>query len=386
MNLPLFIAWRYLFARKSHNVINVLSAISAVGMAIGTAALILILSVYNGFNRIVDENLSDFDPDVRLCAADGSYNLPDSLAAMFGKDPEVAGVCSVLEFEAFASYGDNRGAARILGTDGDLSLRRGDLKLATVGAGLARSMGINPSFLDPLKIYSPDRVKPFSPANPMASLHLVEVYPEHLISVNAEVDESTVIVPLETAQELFGIGGACSSVDIRLEDSSDRAVRHFVERYGFLEEQGFVLKDKYALHPELYRMMKMEKMAVYLILLFVVLIVALNVFSSLSMLMMEKRGDIGTLQSLGADETVVRRVFVYEGWLISLLGMLAGLVLGVAATLVQQHFGIVRMPGNYLVDAYPVALEFRDVLLSLAGVGLIGFLVAFFSYICNRDN
>lgn len=385
MNLPLYIAWRYLFARKSHNVINVLSAISAVGMAVGTAALILILSVYNGFNRIVDENLSDFYPDVKLCPADGGYEVPDSLAALFSNDCEVAGVSRSLEFEAFITYGGNQGAARIKGTDCDLSLKRGDLKLASVGAGLARSMGINPNFIDPLIIYSPDRQKTFSPANPTASLHQVEVYPEHLVSVNAEVDESLLMVPLETAQELFGVQGACSSLDIRLNDNSDKSVSRFIGRYAFLGEKGFVLKDKYGQHPDMFRMMKMEKMAVFLILMFIVLIVALNIFSSLSMLIIEKRGDIRTLESLGADESIVRRIFVYEGCLITLLGMAAGLILGVAAALAQQNFGLVRMPGNYLVDAYPVVLKLGDVLASMAGVSVIGFLVAMFSYFCNRE-
>ena len=385
MNLPLYIAWRYLFARKSHNVINVLSAISAVGMAVGTAALILILSVYNGFNRIVDENLSDFYPDVKLCPADGGYEVPDSLAALFSNDCEVAGVSRSLEFEAFITYGGNQGAARVKGTDCDLSLKRGDLKLASVGAGLARSMGINPNFIDPLIIYSPDRQKIFSPANPTASLHQVEVYPEHLVSVNAEVDESLLMVPLETAQELFGVQGACSSLDIRLNDNSDKSVSRFIGRYAFLGEKGFVLKDKYGQHPDMFRMMKMEKMAVFLILMFIVLIVALNIFSSLSMLIIEKRGDIRTLESLGADESIVRRIFVYEGCLISLLGMAAGLILGVAAALAQQNFGLVRMPGNYLVDAYPVVLKLGDVLASMAGVSVIGFLVAMFSYFCNRE-
>lgn len=385
MNLPLYIAWRYLFARKSHNVINVLSAISAVGMAVGTAALILILSVYNGFNRIVDENLSDFYPDVKLCPADGGYEVPDSLAALFSNDCEVAGVSRSLEFEAFITYGGNQGAARVKGTDCDLSLKRGDLKLASVGAGLARSMGINPNFIDPLIIYSPDRRKTFSPANPTASLHQVEVYPEHLVSVNAEVDESLLMVPLETAQELFGVQGACSSLDIRLNDNSDKSVSRFIGRYAFLGEKGFVLKDKYGQHPDMFRMMKMEKMAVFLILMFIVLIVALNIFSSLSMLIIEKRGDIRTLESLGADESIVRRIFVYEGCLISLLGMAAGLILGVAAALAQQNFGLVRMPGNYLVDAYPVVLKLGDVLASMAGVSVIGFLVAVFSYFCNRE-
>lgn len=383
MNLPLFIAGRYLFARKSHNVINVISAVSAIGMALGTAALVLILSVYNGFNSIIDRNLSDFDPDVRIADASGGFNLPsDADIAPLLEDPDVESYSHSLEFNAFLTYGEGQGAAHIVGTDGDISLHRGDVKLAAVGAGLARKLGINPRFLDPLVIYSPDREKKISLADPMVAMHVAEVYPDRLFSVNAEIDEGTVLIPLETAQELFGIEGVTSSLDIRLSDNSDKAVRNYIKRHQDSLGPGFVMKDKYGQHPELYRMMRLEKAAVFLILLFVVLIVALNIFGSLSMLIVEKQNDISTLSALGADGRTIRRIFIYEGWLVSLLGMAVGLVVGVALALLQQRFGLVKMPGNYLVDAYPVVLKLRDVLLSAAGVAVVGLLISLAS---SRD-
>ena len=381
MSPSLFIAWRYLFSKKSHNVINVISLISAIGMALGTAALVLIMSVYNGFNRIVEDNLSAFDPDVRLCAGSGGvdYSLSDSLFTEILDSPEVTGVRHVLEFEAFLTYGDRQAAAHILGTDGDMSLYRGDLRLAAVGAGLASELDVNVHFLDPLKIYSPDREKKISLVNPMESMRVAEVYPGRVFSVSSDIDGSTVLVPLETARELFGNDRACSSIDLTLADNSDRAVRRFIKRHSDGLGPGFAMEDRYGQHPGLFRMMRLEKAAVFLILLFVVLIVALNISGSLSMLIVEKQGDIATLRSVGADDSMIRRVFVYEGWLVSLFGMLSGLVVGLFLVLIQQHFGIIRMPGNYLIDAYPVVLRLRDVFLSLAGVSVIGLVISMLS-------
>lgn len=379
MDLPLYIAGRYLFSRKSHNVINVISAVSAIGMALGTAALVLIMSVYNGFNSIVDSNLSDFYPDVKICTADGGYDVPDSLVRELGCYPEVSSLCRSLDFEAFLIYREAQSAAHVTGTDGDISLHRGDIRIAAVGSGLARTLGINTHFIDPLKIYAPDRVKKISVIDPMSTMHVAELYPERIFSVNATVDATTVLIPLETAVELFGVDGACSSIDIRLADNSDRAVRRFVKKCSASLGPGFAVYDKYGQHPEVYRMMRLEKAAVFLILLFVVLIVALNIFGSLSMLIVEKQDDTDTLRALGADERLIRRIFVCEGWLVSVLGMAVGLVIGVGTALLQQRFGLVKMPGNYLVDAYPVVLHWRDVLLAVIGVGMIGLLISLVS-------
>lgn len=378
MNPSLFIVWRYLFSKKSHNVINVISLISAVGMAIGTAALVLIMSVYNGFNGIVEDNLSAYDPDVRICGSgDGvDYFLSDSLFPSILEDPEVVGVNHILEFEAFLTYGEKQAAAHVIGTDGDMSLRRGDVRLAAVGAGLAADLGVNVHFLDPLIIYSPDREKKLSLLNPMESMRSVEVYPERVLSISSDVDGGTVLIPMETARELFGKADACSAIDLTLSDSSDRAVRKFIKRHSDRLGPDFSMKDKYGQHPGVYRMMRLEKAAVFLILLFVVLIVSLNIFGSLSMLIVEKHNDIGTLRSIGADDRMIRRVFVYEGWLVSLLGMTVGLIAGIVLALLQQRFGLITLPGNYLIEAYPVALKLRDVFLSVAGVSLIGLVIS----------
>lgn len=377
MNLPLFIAFRYLFARKTHNVINVMSSVSAAGIAVGTAALIIILSVYNGFNRIIEDNLGDFDPDVAICRSDGGFFGAGELTPVFSDSAAIACMGHRLEFEGFMTYGTGQSAVLITGSESDPTLVRGDLMLAAVGAGLAARLGVNPGFTDSVTLYSPDRTGRISLADPESSLRRIKVFPEKLFSVNADIDANSIIIPLNAAQELFGIDGICTSLDIRLCDGSADAVSSFIASTSVPE--GFVLLDRRGQHRELYRMMALEKAAVYAILLLVVLIVALNIFSSLSLLRIEKEGDVGTLRAMGAQETDIRRIFLFEGWLISVAGTLAGVVAGVLLTLLQQHSGLVKLPGNMLVDAYPVVLSARDVLISAAGSGAIGMAVSLIS-------
>ena len=394
MNLPFYIARRYLFARKSAAVINIISAISAVGMAVGTAALVLILSVYNGFDRIIRDNLSDIDPDLLITPAEGKTFVPEGPAFDWLYDlPEVSTLCSVIEEQLFLTYDGKQGVALARGVDGvyeeenDLSrhvvvgewgLHKGDIPLAAVGVGLAAKLGISPNFLPPIELYYPDRHTRFSPTRPTSSLHQDKVWPGCLLTVGSDWDDENMLLPIGTMRRLTGYDDEISAVEVRLSPemhqgkASRRLVRQIREKFG----PSFRILDRFQQHPALYKMMRYEKAAIYLILIFVVLIIALNIFGSLSMLIIEKKEDIATLGALGADAPLIRRIFVLEGWLISLLGMAAGLALGIGLTLLQARFGLVRMPGNYLVSAYPVVLKLTDVLLTAAGVALIGLLVA----------
>ena len=393
MNLPLYIAKRYLFARKSHNVINIISAISAIGMAVGTAALILILSIYNGFDGIIRDNLSDLDPDVLITAAEGKSFVPEGPQwdALLERG-EVASICSVIEDNVFLRYGDRQGIARAKGVDkafeevtsisehiidGEFRLHDGEAPLVCMGADLAYNMGIRAHFLDPLDIYFPDRDSRISPSNPAASLHSTKVWPGSIFSISADSDGDLLLIPIECMRELTGYEREVTGVEVRLADGSDRSVRHFISSLDMGD--GFKVEDRVRQHPSLYKMMRYEKLAIYLILVFVVIIVAFNIFGSLSMLIIEKKEDIGTLQALGATEGLTKKIFVLEGWLISLLGLAAGLVIGVALALVQQHFGIVKIPGNYLINAYPVILQAGDVILTAASVAAIGLVIALLS-------
>lgn len=366
MKLPLYIAKRYLFAKKSHNVINIISAISATGMAIGTAALIIILSVYNGFDNIIRQNLSESDPDYLILPSEGkTFNGSDlPLSAL----AETFSISGIIEESVFITYGGNQRFAKARGVESSdsSSLWLGDIARAKFGPGIASELGINPRFVESAFLYFPDRNAKFSPVNPEAALNNVRVKPVDIFTSTTEFDNDLVIVPIELMRTLLGYGeDEFTAVELR-------------GRTGAALDLGndFVILDRYHQHPEIYKMMKYEKAAIYLILIFIVIIISLNIFGSLSMLIIEKQGDIDTLHALGADDKLIRKIFALEGWLISLLGMISGLVVGILTVVIQSRFGIVKLPGNYLVDAYPVALQWTDVLLTAAAVTAIGFIIS----------
>lgn len=379
MNVPLFIAFRYLFAKKNHNIINVISAISAIGMAIGTAALIIIMSVYNGFNGIIKDNMSQLDPDVLIRPAEGKFFTPDDLIFdCLMDDARVHQATGVLEDNVFLRYGEQQGLAKAKGVE-DRNLYFGEIPLAHVGATLAYNMGINPSFFEQLEIFYPDRDSKVSLSNPTASLHNAKVKPSEIFSIAANADSELILVPIDIMQQLVGGENTLSGIEVRLEDNSDKALKAYTREMNERLPDQLEAVDRYQMQPDLYKMMKYEKFAIYLILIFVVIIVAFNIFGSLSMLRIEKKDDVRTLQALGATPKFTRRVFVLEGWLISMFGLICGTVLGIGLSLAQQRFGIIKMPGNYLIEAYPVILQWSDILWTALGVAAIGFAIALLS-------
>ena len=392
-NLPLRFALRYLFARKSHNVINIISGISVAGMAIGTAALVIVLSVFNGFNRLVSDSLSDAQPDLVVKPATGKAFVPDSTAFDWLYRQEIVhNMSSVIEEQAFISFDGKQSLARVKGvdsvfeeesplrehvTDGVFTLHQGSLPRAVVGSSLAWSLDISPRFLSPLEIYYPDREGSVSLSNPLNSLRTAKLRVAGVFTLNAEMDAELVIVPIETMRELMGYEDEVSAVEIRVakgtpENDTRQLVRSLEERLG----PDYSVQDRYRQNEALYKMMRYEKLAIYMILIFIVIIIAFNIYSSLTMLIIEKRGDIETLHSLGAPEKMTRRIFLLEGWMISLLGMVIGLLTGVACVFLQQRYGFVRMPGNYIISSYPVILKATDLLWTAAGVALVGYLIA----------
>ena len=393
MNLAQFIAGRYLFAKKSHNVINIISAISAIGMAVGTAALIIILSVYNGFDSLIRSMMSNVEPDLLITPATGKTFIPDDSTFDWIYDqPSVKNMCCVLEEQVFISYDGKQSLARAKGVDwvyeeesplkdhmqdGEFKLHRGDVPLAAVGAGLAYELGISPRFLAPIEIYFPTRTGRISLANPAASIESVRVYPSGLFSVNNDVDAELLIVPIEKMQELLEYEDEVSAVELRLtEDSPKDELKRIQKEIGARLGPGFRVKDRFQQNESLYKMMKYEKAAIFMILIFVIIIIAFNIFGSLTMLIIEKEEDIRTLRSMGAQESLIRKIFVLEGWFISLAGLAGGLVIGVGFAAIQQAFGIIKMPGHFVVQAYPIILSWSDILLTAVGVAAIGYLIA----------
>ncbi len=393
MNLPFFFAWRYLLAKKSHNVINIISAISAVGMATGTAALIIILSIYNGFDSLVRSMMNDFDPDILISPAEGKTFIPEGpVYDWIYEQDMVKNMSCVITENVFMNYDGKQGMVTAKGVDwvfeeespvrdhirsGEFALHRGDVPLAVTGSGIAYRMGINPRFLSPIELYFPARDKNFSMTNPLASIEAVNVWPSGIFSISSEIDDKYVIVPIDVMRELLEYSDEVSGVEIRLRDGhTQKDVKAMVKEISERLGPEYLVSDRFAQNKSLYRMMKYEKLSIFTILIFIVIIIAFNIFGSLTMLIIEKRGDIGTLKSMGMRDSTVKRIFVLEGWMISLLGLAAGLVLGIGFSLLQQHFGFIKMPGNFVVQAYPVILSAKDVIITAASVAAVGWIIA----------
>ena len=392
MRLAPFIAGRYLFAKKSHNVINIISAISAIGMAIGTAALIIILSVYNGFDSLIRSMMSNVEPDLLISPATGKTFVPEGETYDWIYDqPEVISMSCVLQEQVFISYDGKQSLATAKGVDwvyeegsslrnhlveGDFRLHRGDIPLAAVGATMAYELGLSPRFLAPIEIYYPARTRKISLSNPLTAIESIKVWPSCTFAVNGDIDGELMILPIEKMRELLEYENEVSAVELRLKEGISRKEllklqNEIASRLG----ENFKVKDRFQQNESLYKMMKYEKAAIYMILIFVI-IIAFNIFGSLSMLIIEKKSDIETLRYLGAQDKLIRRIFILEGWMISLVGLAAGLIIGVGFALLQQKFGFIKMPGHFTVQAYPIIVSWSDILLTCAGVAIVGYIIA----------
>ena len=403
MRLASFIAGRYLFARKSHNVINVISAISVVGMAIGTAALTIILSIYNGFDSLVRDMMGNLEPDILITPSKGKVFVPEGECYDWIYAQEsVASMCTVLQEQVFISYDGHQGVAIAKGMDaiaqeespirenirdGKFEFRHGDIPEGVVGVGLAYKMGINPRFLAPIQLYYPSRTRKLSPSSPSSSIEYINIWPSGLFSINSEIDNSYILLDIDKMRELLEYSGEeVSAVEIRMKDGCEaRELKRVID--GISERLGddFTVSDRFRQNESLYKMMKYEKASIYLILIFVILIIGLNIHASLSMLIIEKREDISTLRAMGAGEKLIRRIFVLEGWFISLLGLAIGLLMGLAFCLLQQRFGLISMPGNFVIQAYPVVLKASDLLITALSVAILGYLIAAFTERLSRS-
>ena len=393
MKVAPFIARRYLFAKKSHNVINLISAISAIGMAIGTAALIIILSVYNGFDTLIKSMMSSVEPDLLITPATGKTFVPDSdVYDWIAEQESVLNMCCTLEEEVFVNYADKQSIATAKGVDwvyeaesplrnqmikGVFSLHKRDIPYACVGAVLASKLGIEPRFLTGLEIYFPSRTRRFSTSNPAASLEYIKVWPSGVFQAGSEIDEELIILQIEKMRELLEYDDEVSAVEIRLKEGiGEKELKRIQSEIEVKLGPAFKVKDRFQQNESLYRMMKYEKIAIYMILIFVIIIIAFNIFGSLSMLIIEKKTDIKTLRYLGTPERTIKKIFVLEGWMISLIGLGVGLTLGIGFAFLQQCFGFIKMPGHFIVQAYPIVISWIDVAMVTGGVAAIGYLIA----------
>ena len=398
MNTTFFIARRYLFAKKSHNVINIISAISAAGIAVGCAALVIILSIYNGFDDLLKGMFESYIPDVVVTPDRGKVFTPDSAAvdALMARG-DVASVSEVLEETVFLKYGDRDAIVTARGVDsvyqnvtglaqyvvqGSFELKDGEIDQMVLGSSIAQNLRLNTTFLTPLEVYFPSRTAKVSLTDPTASLRKTTLFPVGLIALEKNFDEQYVYMPIDALRRVLERTDEVSMLEIRLKPealtASGDIPGKIQEEIAGIFGEGYNVRNKYQQNESLYKMMTYEKLAIYLILLFVVLIISCNVFGSLSMLIIEKQDDIEILRSMGADDRAINRIFTTEGWMISLLGAAAGIVLGVLVCLAQQYFHIVRLPGNFIVSYYPVLLQWLDILVIFVSVAAIGYIMSHF--------
>lgn len=388
--LSLFFARRYLFSRKSHSVINIVSGVSAFAISIPVAAMVILLSVFNGFENLIQGLYSTFDPDVVITPVQGKTFAVDSLPAVRLQGIEgVERVAYALEENALFEYRDRQYIGMMKGVDslygqvvpmdsivtqGQYRLRLGDFQEALVGQGVAYALGIRASLNDPVAIYVPRRGS-FSPLLPMSIYRRETVYPSGIFMLDAESDGQYVFVSLDLAQRLLDLPGQASSVAVRLQPGVSQEIVQ--ERLKTEVGPAFKVLTRYQQNESFYRIMMYEKWGIYFIILLVLVIASFSLVGSLVMLIIEKRKDTRTLVTMGASLGLIRRIFRNEGLLIYGIGSMVGLVLGLIFALLQQHFGWISMGGStFLVDAYPVEVRIGDLGWIVLTVGLLSWLIA----------
>ena len=406
MNLSFYIAKRYLFSKKSHNAINVISGVSVCGVALATMALVCTLSVFNGFQDLVATFFTAFDPELKITATSGKvFDGHDIRIEKLHDFPEIEVFSESLEDNAMVQYNGKQAMVVIKGVEDNFShltaidsilYGRGEMVLydeivdyAIPGVELTSILGTGIRFLDPLEVYAPKRGTQINVANPASSFNVSYLHSSGLVfAVNQQkYDASYILTSLKFARNLFQYDTEVSSIELKLKEGVD--VEAFADKIGGILGDDFIVQNRYEQQADTFRIMQVEKLISYLFLTFILLVACFNVIGSLSMLIIEKKNDVVTLRGLGADDRLISRIFLFEGCLISFLGALVGVVLGLTLCLVQQEFGILTLgsgasAGAFVVDAYPVSVHWQDVVLILITVLVIGFLsvlypVKFFS-------
>lgn len=382
MNLSLRIALRYLFSKKSHNAINIISAISVCGVTLATLALVCTLSVFNGFHDLVESMFTNIDPKLKIEAAKGrTFEPTDSLLSLISSTPGVEVITPTLQNNAMAQYRLKqvmvtvKGVAdnfRELTTIDDILYGEGTFMLqdevvdyGILGIQIPYILNSGIHFLDPLTLYAPKSGTRVNFANPMANFNMGRLHsPGVVFCVNQDkYDASYIITSLDFARKLFDCPTAVSALELKTsaDVSPDRVKKALRRTLG----DDYTVSDRYEQQEEVFKIVEIEKFISYLFLCFILLVACFNIISSVSMLILDKQANIATLRSMGADDSLIRRVFLWEGNLISFFGATLGLVLGVILCLIQQHFGLLTLgeSGAFVVDAYPVSVHFSDVVL-----------------------
>jgi len=393
MNTPLFIAKRYLFSKKSVNAINIISGISTLGVLVGSAALIIILSVFNGFELLILNMYSSFTPELRVEPAIGkSFMLDSLLEQRLESDSRVLNYTEVLQEKVLLKYGQNQYIATLKGevpkeiqtqlmdsliNQGEYKLQDDSLNYAVVGAALQAYLGINLDFEKGfISVYSPKKGV-INSINPAEEFSVRGIKPSGVMVAQPQLDE-IIITPLSFAREVIGELEKISAIEINLKSNVNLA--GFKNELTDLLGSNFIVKNRAQQNPTLYKVLNSEKWAIFFILTFVLIIAIFNIIGSLTMLVIDKKKDIAILQSLGANYSFIKNIFFTEGMFISLLGCIIGMILGFLFCVLQQKFGLIKMEGAELVtNVFPVAIKAMDFILVFLTVLFISAIASFVS-------
>ena len=402
MNFPFYISKRYLVAKKSKNAINIISMISIIGVTIGTAALIVVLSVFNGFDGVIKSMYNSFDPDLKITPTQGKVFTVSSIPnySDLKNHPGILDIAETLEENALLKYSDQQYVATLKGVSdnfvsisgvdtmivaGDFTLKHKDQNYAVVGQGVAVFLSLNINFIDPLVIYVPKRNAQMS-MNPEQMFNRKYIFTSGVFGIQQEFDAKYVIVPIDFARDIFDYRDEISALEVKVNPSYNinKIQNQLSEKLG----PGFTVKNRYQQHELFYKIMKSEKWSIFFILTFILIIASFNIIGSLTMLIIDKKDDISILRALGANLTTIRKIFLTEGWMISVVGALCGLALGWLICWAQVKFEFVKLQGSgsFIIDAYPVKMIFTDFIAVFTTVIIIGFVAAWYPvrYITKR--
>ncbi|MDD3036901.1 FtsX-like permease family protein [Bacteroides sp.] len=394
MNFPFYIAKRYLFSKKKHNAINVISGISVCGVALATLAMVCTLSVFNGFQDMVASLFTAFDPELKITVREGKVfdGQDERIRAVFAL-PEVDIFTETLEENAMVQYKDRQAMVVLKGVEdnfdrlteidsilygaGDFLLHDSIVNYGIMGVELVATLGTGLQFVDPLQVYLPKRNVKVNMANPGSSFNHDYLYsPGVVFSVNQQqYDAKYILTSLDFLRHLLDYTTEVSAIELKLKPNANlSSVQDKIEK---MLGNGFVVQNRYQQQKDVFRIMEIEKLVSYLMLTFILMITCFNVIGSLSMLILDKKEDVATLRSLGANDKLISRIFLLEGRLISLFGAISGIILGLILCFIQEKFGVITLGGGngtFVVDAYPVSVHAWDIVLIFITVLAVGFL------------
>lgn len=391
MNFSFFVAKKYLVSKKNANIINIISIIAIVGVAFGTMAFIVVLSVFNGIEGLVSSLFNSFDPDLRVEVTEGkSFNTDSVIFDDLNNYSEIAYMSFIIEENALLEYDGKQVVATMKAVDenyinvtgvdtmlydGTFILNENPKQYAVIGHGLAARLGVGLNLIYPLKIWAPVRTKGINLSSRNA-FNVDALNPSAIFAVQQEYDNKYVIVPIDFAQNLMNYENRATSVEIKLLQNADfsKAQEEIAQILG----DGFVVKNRFEQKQLVYKIMKSEKWATIAILSFILLVSSFNIIGTMIMLIIEKKDNLSTMHAIGADIEKIRKIFLFEGWMISAIGAVIGLILGLGVSLGQQKFGWLKFStsGSFVQSIYPVQVNFVDVIFVFAIVLAIGYLVA----------